>query len=96
MRLEIYLIRIHPIAASVPLPLAGERQANRSSIRYQRNAAVKRVDGHDLRRAYGLRLARAGVSPYELQKLMRHADIKTSMEFYIDLSHEDIAANLHR
>ncbi len=51
---------------------------------------------HDLRRTYGQRLALSGVSPYELKELMRHADIKTSMAYYIDLSHEDIAANLHR
>ena len=51
---------------------------------------------HDLRHTYGQWLALSGVSPYELKELMRHADIKTTMAYYIDLSHEDIAANLHR
>ena len=40
---------------------------------------------HDLRKSYGTHMARRVTMP-ELQKLMGHASITTTAEFYIDVS----------
>ena len=40
------------------------------------------ASAHDLRRSFGFRWAKR-VMPLILQKLMRHADITTTMEFYV-------------
>lgn len=48
---------------------------------------------HDLRRSFGTRWARR-VRPAVLQRLMRHADIKTTMEYYVDLNTDEIGAEL--
>lgn len=52
---------------------------------------VKFASAHDLRRAFGTRWS-ARVKPLTLQKMMRHADIKTTLEFYVaedEREHED-------
>ena len=49
---------------------------------------------HDLRRSYGQRLAKAGVTPYQLQQLMRHSSISTTMSYYVQLDCDDISADL--
>lgn len=47
------------------------------------NASGKFASAHDLRRTFGLRWAQTpGITPAELQQLMRHADIATTMKFY--------------
>jgi integrase len=58
-------------------------------------AAGKFATTHDLRRSFGTRWA-SRVKPATLQKLMRHADIKTTMEFYVDQDADDIADELWR
>lgn len=50
---------------------------------------------HDLRRSFGTRWSKR-VKPAVLQGLMRHADIKTTMEFYVDQDADDVAADLWR
>ncbi len=45
---------------------------------------------HDLRQAFGYRWAKR-VIPAVLQKLMRHAPIQTTMQFFVDLEAEDVA-----
>lgn len=50
---------------------------------------------HDLRRSFGTRWS-SKVKPAVLQKLMRHADIKTTMEFYVAQEADDISADLWR
>jgi len=37
---------------------------------------------HDLRRAFGTRLAQAGVDLYKVSKLLDHKDIKTTQQRY--------------
>ncbi|MGZ4988789.1 MAG: site-specific integrase, partial [Limisphaerales bacterium] len=45
------------------------------------NSSGKFASAHDLRRSFGLRLAHKRY-PAELQQLMRHEDISTTMKFY--------------
>jgi integrase len=56
--------------------------------------AVKYASCHDLRRSFGSRWARKTRTPV-LQKLMRHADIKTTMAYYVDLDADAIADELY-
>jgi integrase len=44
------------------------------------------VDIHALRHTFGTLLAKWGLPPQQTQRLMRHSDIKMTMEFYTDLS----------
>ena len=53
----------------------------------------RHATAHDLRRSFGTRWS-AKVKPAVLQKLMRHADIKTTMAFYVSHEADDIAAEL--
>ncbi len=47
------------------------------------SSSGKFASAHDLRRTFGLRWAQSGkVTPAELQQLMRHASIQTTMAFY--------------
>ncbi len=48
---------------------------------------------HDLRRAFGTRWA-SKVSPADLQRLMRHSDIQTTMRFYVAQDATDISARI--
>jgi len=50
---------------------------------------------HDLRRSFGTRWS-SRVKPAVLQRLMRHADIKTTMAFYVFQEADDVAADLWR
>ncbi len=56
-------------------------------------ATGKFATTHDLRRSFGTRWA-ARVKPATLQKLMRHADIKTTMDYYVRQDADDIADEL--
>lgn len=44
---------------------------------------VKYASAHDLRRSFGTRWS-SRVMPNQLKELMRHADIQTTMEFYVE------------
>ena len=50
---------------------------------------VKFASAHDLRRTFGSRMA-PKVPAQVLQKLMRHASIQTTIEFYVELSARDL------
>jgi integrase len=50
---------------------------------------------NDFRRSFGTRWA-PKVMPAVLQKLMRHASIKTTMQYYVDIEADDIAEVLWR
>lgn len=52
-------------------------------------AKVKFASAHDLRRTFGSRMA-TRVPAQVLQKLMRHASIQTTLEFYVDLDERDL------
>lgn len=53
----------------------------------------KYASAHDLRRAFGKRWSRL-VMPTQLKELMRHADIKTTMEFYVGQDARDTSRHL--
>lgn len=55
----------------------------------------KHATAHDLRRSFGTSWS-LKVRPPVLQKLMRHADIKTTMEYYVSHEADDIADELWR
>jgi integrase len=48
---------------------------------------------HDLRRTFGTRWSRQ-VMPAVLQRLMRHANVQTTMQYYVDLDADSIADDL--
>ena len=53
----------------------------------------KFASAHDLRRSFGTRWA-SRVKPVVLQKLMRHANIQTTLNFYVSLDSDDVASQL--
>ncbi len=53
----------------------------------------KTASSHDLRRTFGSRWARK-VMPAVLQRLMRHANVITTMTFYVDLDADEMADRL--
>jgi len=56
-------------------------------------AAGKFASAHDLRRSFGTRWA-SRVKPAVLQRLMRHANIATTMAYYVALDSADVADEL--
>jgi integrase len=87
-------IPLHPELGEILSPLRQDRgrifrlsdsprEVSRKFGRLARKAGLK-ITLHDLRRSFGSRYA-AVVPAQVLQKLMRHADIKTTLEFYTDL-----------
>lgn len=58
------------------------------------NESGKFASAHDLRRSFGTRWAMR-VLPQVLKVLMRHADIKTTLEYYVGLRADDIASVLY-
>jgi integrase len=78
----------------------GHQEAGRVVAAIGRRAGVvvdaetgKRASAHDLRRSFGSRWA-SRVMPAVLQRLMRHANIQTTMTFYVGLAADDVAAAL--
>lgn len=59
------------------------------------NTEGKTATAQDLRRSFGTRWA-IRVQPAILKELMRHRDIKTTMDYYVDLNADVIAAELWR
>lgn len=53
----------------------------------------KFASAHDFRRAFGKRWAQR-VDAHELQKMMRHENIKTTLEFYVDVEAQQIASKI--
>jgi integrase len=54
---------------------------------------IKYASCHDLRRSFGFRWSRR-IMPAELQELMRHEDIQTTMRFYVGANAQSTAATL--
>ncbi len=58
-------------------------------------SSKKTATAHDLRRSFGSRWA-LRVMPQVLQQLMRHADIQTTMRFYVDLKSDDLGEIIYK
>ncbi len=58
-------------------------------------AVVKFASAHDLRRAFGTRWAQR-IMPVDLQQLMRHETIETTMAFYVGQNANETAERLYR
>jgi integrase len=54
---------------------------------------AKTASAHDLRRTFGSRWAKR-VMPAVLRKLMRHANVQTTMQYYVDLDVDEMADDL--
>jgi integrase len=83
---RVFSIGVEPNHASRIISAIGKR------------AGILTIDGchataHDLRRSFGTRWA-SKVHPAELQKLMRHADITTTMKYYVRLDSAALARKL--
>lgn len=77
-----------------PMTAAGLR----SLFRYRRtrfSATLANANAHRFRHTFGADMARSGVRLPVLQRMMGHADAKTTLQ-YIHLSMADIAAEYHR
>ncbi len=77
-----------------PMTAAGLR----SLFRYRRgrlSEALANANAHRFRHTFGADMARSGVQLPVLQRMMGHADAKTTLQ-YIHLSMADIAAEYHR
>jgi integrase len=59
------------------------------------NGSGKFVSAHDLRRTFGTRWS-FKVRPIILQRLMRHANITTTLKYYVDQDADDISAELYK
>jgi integrase len=53
----------------------------------------KTASAYDLRRTFGTRWARR-VMPAVLQKLMRHSNVQTTVQYYVDLDVDELADDL--
>jgi integrase len=58
-------------------------------VKTDHNGRVKFASAHDLRRSFGTRWA-TRVMPATLQRMMRHADISTTMSFYADIDAKSV------
>lgn len=81
------------------LPLTNAHNVSREVAAFGVLAKVKVSDkkyatAHDLRRSFGTRWA-LEVHPLTLRAIMRHADLKTTLDYYVDLDAEKIADDLY-
>jgi integrase len=87
---------LHP-ATGTPLPDTDTSKIVSAIGRKARvvvdKAAGKFASAHDLRRAFGTRWAKR-VMPAVLKRLMRHADIATTMGYYVDMDADELSAGL--
>jgi len=70
------------------------RIGRRAGVVTSKADGLKYAGCHDLRRGFGTRWAKR-VMPAVLRKLMRHANVQTSMQFYVDLAAGDLARELY-
>ena len=78
-----------PVFSNVPTIRTFKQDCQRAGIAL-RDEAGRTVDFHSLRMTYCTRLIRAGVAAPYVQRLMRHADIKTTNVHYTDLRLHDL------
>lgn len=60
------------------------------------NSRGKTASSHDLRRSFGTRWAKRLKKPIMLMKLMRHTDLKTTMDYYVNIDLQDLHEELNR
>lgn len=60
------------------------------------DARGRKLDFHALRHTFGTLLARAGVSPQECQRLMRHSDPKLTMLLYTHIEEAELGSAVDR
>ena len=77
------------VFASIPTLTTIKKDYKRAGIRLI-DEGGRTVDFHTLRATFATRLIKQGVEPSYLQRLMRHADIKTTNEHYTDLRLHDL------
>jgi integrase len=75
--------------------------ASRVIAKIGRRAAIqvnphekKFASAHDLRRSFGTRWAKRNIAPAALRKLMRHARLETTLEYYVLIDADDLASEL--
>ena len=68
------------------------RDLDEVGVDWRENINGEIIDFHALRHTFGTRHAKAGTPVQKLKKLMRHASINTTMEYYVHLDTEDIRA----
>jgi len=72
--------------------LVTETREDGTKVRVEREVP-KYASAHDLRRSFGSRWAKKCMPPV-LQRLMRHASIQTTMQFYVGLDADEITDDL--
>ena len=82
------------VFATAVTDLTRRKDFERADIRPDANGRV--ADLHALRTTLGTMLAREGVAPQIAQKIMRHADYRTTLKHYTSLGLSDTAAALGR
>jgi integrase len=79
---------VHGKAKEAEKACRSKRDGKRIALKIRKFASA-----HDLRRSFGTRWAKREM-PAVLQKLMRHADISTTMNFYVGLNSDEVADDL--
>ncbi len=54
----------------------------------------KYASAHDLRRSFGYRWSRSGITIAELKELMRHSNIETTLTYYVGQNAANTASRL--
>ncbi len=57
----------------------------------RRRGQPKYASAHDLRAAFGQRLAMAGIPPFYVKELMRHRSVQTTEQYYLRLNAKKVA-----
>lgn len=86
----VFALPVAPDAVGRVVSRIGER-----AVVVVDKASEKFATAHDFRRSFGTRWSQR-VMPATLQKLMRHADINTTMTYYVRQQADDIASELWR
>ena len=72
-----------PVCRTLPSMDSHKRYLDKAGIEYVDDRG-RRVDFHSLRHTYGSMLAKAGVAPRVAMSLMRHTDLRLTMNVYTD------------
>jgi hypothetical protein len=75
-------------------PDDGERRCQRCNMMLWPKAIVRRMRFHDLRHTTAILLMRAGVAAHLVQRILRHRDLRTTLNIYSHLDVEDMRGAL--